>query len=350
MALARAEARSVVQVPNPVTVYSRTEDLPHQHLTVEQSLAWLATRGSQRQWGATTIARAKTDSLQRTAEIAREVRSAFFGAVAAARAHQIASELSATADSIARLGQRRYEQGDIAQLEYEQLVQEAGRQLQGLSVAREALQRSSAALVQALGLPGPPGPLSARLDDGLTDSLPASADSPFSVRLAEADSVLALQALHTRRQTALPIPSLQVGVEWDDPDRPGRALSVLGISIPLPIWNQGGSDLAIARAALDRARADLTEARSAAAREAMELKSRVLESAGRARFARDSLVPMARRLRQRAVTAYASGATGLLPVLDALRAEREVLLAEVNDLVVYQEARAAWLAFQGVVR
>ena len=60
----------------------------------------------------------------------------------------------------------------------------------------------------------------------------------------------------------------------------------------------------------------------------------------RARFARDSLLPEARRVRAGAVRLYEEGRTSVLPVLDALRAEREVARATVAELLAFQEARA----------
>jgi outer membrane protein TolC len=74
-----------------------------------------------------------------------------------------------------------------------------------------------------------------------------------------------------------------------------------------------------------------------------------VESGLRARFARDTLLPLARRLRDRALRAYQAGETGVLPVLDALRSERDATLAGVQDLLAYQTALADWEALLGTV-
>ncbi len=52
-------------------------------------------------------------------------------------------------------------------------------------------------------------------------------------------------------------------------------------------------------------------------------------------------------LRARAVRAYQAGETGILPVLDALRSEREVALAAIQDELAYQGALADWYALLG---
>jgi hypothetical protein len=52
-------------------------------------------------------------------------------------------------------------------------------------------------------------------------------------------------------------------------------------------------------------------------------------------------------LRARALRAYQAGETGVLPVLDALRGERDVSLAALQDQLAYQEALADWNALTG---
>ena len=78
-----------------------------------------------------------------------------------------------------------------------------------------------------------------------------------------------------------------------------------------------------------------------------EARARLEESALRARFARDSLVPAARALREQALAAYRAGETSLLAVLDALRSEREVVLAQIQDFIAFQAALSAWRALFG---
>jgi len=68
----------------------------------------------------------------------------------------------------------------------------------------------------------------------------------------------------------------------------------------------------------------------------------LLEATGRARVARDSLLPVATRLRERATIAYRAGETGVIPLLEALRAERDVTAEAVDDLLGFQEAWAQW--------
>jgi outer membrane protein TolC len=76
-------------------------------------------------------------------------------------------------------------------------------------------------------------------------------------------------------------------------------------------------------------------------------RARVEESTRRARFARDSLLPEARRVRSGTVRLYEAGRTSVVPVLDALRAERDVARATVAELLAFQDARADLRAVLG---
>ena len=75
--------------------------------------------------------------------------------------------------------------------------------------------------------------------------------------------------------------------------------------------------------------------------------ARLVSARERAVYSRDSLLPEAMRLRAGVVRLYRAGQTGVLPVFEALRAERDVQLGQVKDLLTFQEALADWLAFLG---
>ena len=118
--------------------------------------------------------------------------------------------------------------------------------------------------------------------------------------------------------------------------------------LPVPIWNQGGAQVAEAQARADAAAAQVTEARLAARQLVEEAGIRLRGTATRALFARDSLVPSAAGLRTRALAAYRAGETGIVPVLAAIQREQEVQLAAIDALMAYQDAVASYNALMGV--
>ena len=83
------------------------------------------------------------------------------------------------------------------------------------------------------------------------------------------------------------------------------------------------------------------------ARQLTDAETRLAAAHERAVFSRDSLVPRAGRLQDGAVRLYRAGQTGVIPLFDALRAEREVALGYVQDLLAWQRALADWLLLLG---
>jgi outer membrane protein, heavy metal efflux system len=350
VAEARAGRRLAGQLPNPSLSYEHTADPPRQHLLFEQPLSWLATRGSARAASAAAVRRANADSIFLVAGVVQEVREAFYGALGAHEIERLIQEEVAAADSLALIARLRLEAGDISRFESGQAAQESRRGQQLLSQAREEARAADAAFARAVGWPdaAPPIPAGA-MDQGvdLATGLEFSPDSMPQVVSAVADSAALALEWRTARRGRLPIPSVVAGADWDDPGAPGQTLSVIGFAVPLPLWNTGGAEAALAQARADRGAALAREARLEGIRARTEARARLEESARRARFARDSLVPAARALREQALAAYRAGETDVLAVLDALRSEREIVLSEVESLRAFQVALAAWFALFG---
>jgi outer membrane protein TolC len=350
VAEARGQLREAGEIPHASLSFERTGDTPHKHLTVDESFSWLLTRGPDRAAARAGVRRAQADSAGTMAELVQDVRIAFYDALAAVETLRLVGDQVGFSDSLVRIAQARLNAGDISRFEYEQAAQDARRTQQLLSETRETARTAAAALGRAVGWDGaappvPTGPLDAELDTDTT--LTFSVDSIPAVRSARADSVATQYSLLSARRGRILFPSLTGGAEWDDPSEPGKTLSVIGFSIPFPPIDRAKGEIGIAQARADLATSELREARLEGSRAVAEARIRLAETARRARFARDSLIPAARDLRLRAVTAYRAGETGILPVLDALRSERDVVQTAVQDLQTFQEALARWLALFG---
>ena len=345
---ARAALRTAGAIPNPTVSYSHTESTPVNHFLVDQPLDWLLRRGSDRSAARADVNRALADSAVAVAGLFRDVRIAFYRARASRLAEALVGAQGALADSVARIARARLRAGDVSLLEQEQAAQEAARARQTASAAREAARVDEAELARAIAWDGPP-PTPAGLLDAGVDKLPdtALADATLpSVRATVADSAAAAAQARSAARARVPLPTLQSGAEWGDPSQPG-ALGVIGVAVPLPLWNLGGGTVGEASARAARASALAREARLDAIRQLRQARIHLEETAIRARFARDSIVPGAAVLRGRALRAYQAGETGILPVIDALRSERDVSLAAVQDQLAFQEALADWYALTG---
>jgi outer membrane protein, heavy metal efflux system len=354
VAAARAGFRQAGTIPNPTGTYEYTGDTPRQHLTFDQSFDWLLTRGPSRDAASASIVGAVADSAQLEADLAAEVRRAFYSLVAARRLRLLVDAQAATADTLADIAEHRFRSGDISRFEADAALLEAQRVRLNVSRAREVESGAGAEFSRVLGLSEmtrAPIPMGA-LDDGLDGARPTApieAEIP-GVQRALAESTAATLRLHATKRAWIPVPSVIAGAEWSDPDRPGETLGLVGFSIPIPLWNQGGGASASARSEAATAGANAREARLASQASLVTAMARLTEAAERARLSRDSLFPAAERLRQQATLAYQSGETGILPVLETLRAEREVSATTVEELLSFQEAVAEWNRLSGVAR
>jgi cobalt-zinc-cadmium efflux system outer membrane protein len=349
VAEARAAFRSAGAITNPTVSYSHSGAVPREHLLVDQPLDYLLRRSPERSGAQARIIGAEADSSRTMAELTREVRITFYGALAAGISERLISSQAAQADSVAGIAAARLRAGDISVLEQEQAALEASRARQALSLARESARVAEAALARAIAWSGPESPHpSGSMDAGLAQPVPdpSPVDSLPVVRAAVAESSAAAALARAASLGRIPLPTLQGGAEWNDPSQPGT-LAVLGLAVPLPLWQSGGGPAAEAKARARAAAALSGETRLESTRALSETRTRLAESSQRARFARDSMLPAATGLRARAVRAYQAGETGILPVLDALRGEREVALGAIQDALAYQEALADWYALLG---
>ena len=349
VARARGAYRVAGIVPNPTAQLEADDLAPTRKLTLAQPLSWMLRRGSDRAAGRARIDRASADSTQLLAHLTAEVHRAFFGALAATERLRLVREQTAIADSLLVLGERRLSAGDISALERDQVALEAARALQIESQVREEAQVARVALSLAVGgtpaeLPEPLGVLDAGLDDANVElAMPAmSGDGlnrlPF-VRAAIADSAAAAAMLRGATLAQVPIPSLVAGREWGgNPEAPGNV--ILGLAMPLPLWNQGREVVAEARAVARQEAALTAEARLETMVRLAEATIRLEATRTRAIRARDSLFPAARQLRAGTLRLFDAGRIGIFPVFDALRGERDVAQSMVQELLAYQQARA----------
>jgi cobalt-zinc-cadmium efflux system outer membrane protein len=348
VAEARGALRAAGAIPNPTVSYNHSEAVPTNHFLVDQPLDWLIKRGAARAAAQAGVNRARADSAQTIAELHHSVRLAYWQARAGLLSESLVQAQAIQADTLALIAAARLRAGDISLLEQEQAAQEASRAHQSASSAREASRVAAAELARALAFeqpaPRPTDPLDSGLDR-LPDTTVALARVP-ALRSAVADSAAAAAQLRSAQRARLPFPSLQTGAEWGDASQPG-ALAVIGFAIPFPLWQRGGSTVAEARARSERLSALTREARLDVVRQVRQAHIHLEESARRARAARDTLLPAAATIRARALRAYQAGETGILPVLDALRSERDVTLSALQDELAFQEALADWYALTG---
>jgi cobalt-zinc-cadmium efflux system outer membrane protein len=341
---ARAALIMAREFENPVVSASYSKDPPQYHATVDLLLdfPWLR---SARIRAATEASRSAVLTFRFQRASARfDADVAYTQALGAAAHARLTRRNAAAADSLLRMARVRRDAGDASELDVQLAVVNAGQMAN--AAAQDSVSAVTALLEvqRAMGLAA--DTVSIALADTLalpvTDAAPAAATA-LQVAAAEAALRSADAALALAHRSVLLSPSLTAGFDTHDPTQRGL-LPAIGISIPLPLFNFNGGQIAAAAAERQRARAalDVTrrESDAALARARRDLAVAV-EKARRDQ----GLVASAERVAAMSLTAYAEGAVALPSVLEAQRQARDALGTLIDDLAAASAADAALRLF-----
>jgi RND family efflux transporter MFP subunit len=255
-------------VPNPTLQLDFYDAAPLRKMAITQGLNWLPRRGAEITWGTAVIERARADSIRLMADIGREVRRAFFGALAGRARSDFALDQRAVADSLVMIAERRLASGDISSLERDQVKLEAGRTIQAASRTAEEAAASGIEFARAIGSTGQEAIPTGDLDEGLTssDSIPYQISEAPELRAAIADSLAAAARLRSARLGQIPPLAFRGGREWGGNGGGGAgnpATAFVGFSIGVPIWSRGRENVAEAAGAFSDLAAATGDRRSA---------------------------------------------------------------------------------------
>ena len=289
-----------------------------------------------------------------------EVDTTYTTALAAEAHFRLSQQTLRDADSVRAMTARRRDEGDASDLDLDLATVVAGQQSNTASNDSLTFASVMLTLQTLIGIAADSvtivladtlsaEPVARQLAATPVAVMPAAALRPPSVLAAEASLRAAELTLASQRHNVFELPALQIGMEHDDPsgDEPG-ILPIVGIVLPLPLFNRNRGAIAEAAAERDRARVELAAAR-------LEVQQRYAEGrrerdALRVRVARDgALVVRAPRVATRSLTAYREGASALPAVLEARRSAREVQSQYIDDLAALQIVEAELRALERVV-
>ncbi len=347
---ASARARAAGAFANPILAAAYSKSVPQYHAILDIPLDFITLRGLR-----IASARSASEAAQlrlafERAAIRLDVDTAY--TIAAARRARASLSLrnAADAESLLVVASVRRSAGDASDLDVDVASINAGRarnvaasdSADAISSVLELQQllgyrASDAAIAIADSLDVPPANSSATAADTV----------PLQVAAARRDLLSAEQLVALERRSIWSGLALQAGVESHDPTGTERGLlPTVGVSVPLPLFNQGRGSVAVAEAERDRARVELAAAERASA--TLLAKARRDLATSSARVARDrSLVETANRVARRSLQAYAEGAYPLTTVLEAQRNARDSLAALIDDLVAANAAMAALRLYNG---
>jgi len=325
--------------PNPSFAATYTKDVPRYHYVADLllDLPWLRSV----RIGAAAAARDATGfgfAFERAA-IRFDVDTTYTRALAAAAHARLSRRNARDADSLLTMARLRREVGDVSELDVRLAEVNAG-QLENVAVDDSLAALDGLLAVQlAIGLPAETASIT--LADSLVpppDLAPAPAGEPLRVAAATAALRSEDRSLALALRSVIPAPSLQLGVERGDPADPAQGvLPTVGLALALPLFNRNGGEIGQARAARDRAQANLDLTRRESAADVA--RARRSFTAALARLERDRrLLASADRVAAMSLQAYAEGAIPLANVLEAQRNAREALGRYIDDVAATNDA------------
>lgn len=273
------------------------------------------------------------------------VKLAYYEVVRRQAEVDLAAETQRLLEDIRRRIAVRVDVGEAPRLELTRADAEARSAANATTSARLRVTESRAQLLALIGLPAtgmgevvgtldppPPLPPLEALSGEVLERYPSLAQARAEVERARA-------RLETERALRTPQPTLRAGVNQD----PDQNQFLVGLSIPIPIWNQRQGQIGEAQAQLDAANA-LAESRrielitalnGAYARHEVSTQQIQAFEAGLLRQAEDAL--------RVAEAAYRFGERGFIEVLDAQRVLRAVRL---DFLAARAAQRAAFIEIE----
>jgi cobalt-zinc-cadmium efflux system outer membrane protein len=342
VAAARAEVAGARAFQNPTATASHTGSVPTYHAELEIPLDFPWLRAARIGAAESALSSARFRYAYERAGARFDAEVAYVHALTAGARARVTRRNAADADSLLTLARLRRETGDASALDVELATVAAGQ------AAAAADADSLAAVGAVLDLQAVMGLPADRVTVSLTDSLTAPAlesDSVAGVALlvAAADAALQAQdrALALARRSVFAAPSLTLGMEGGDPSGTEKGpLAVVGLALPLPLFNRNGAAIQSAAAARDRSRVEADVARRES--DANVAAARRELAAALRRVARDRvLLASAERVAAMSLLAYGEGAVALPSVLEAQRTAREALADSVADLAAANVAAAA---------
>ena len=353
VAALRAETRGWNLWPNPVPGYSREGAGLTQFLQVEQTLPVSGRLGQLQRAGAAAVDSAQLQAEFTRWELVSELRVAFYALLTAQERETAVRANLDRLDEILKILRTREQEGE-------------GSAYDRLRAERERSEVETEIAAIRIGAVQARSRLAAFLSRGSVPDSFSAKGSLASVQPIPTPQALLAKALETRgdyrteraqiagfdyrRQAAerlrIPEPSVAAGVKRAQVGSGMANGSFVALSVPLPLFNRGKTEVARYQAETERAqfRRQAIELRISAeidgARKTLELRRAVLSDYQR------RVEEQGRQLEQIARTAYQEGEIGILELLDAYRLN---LQSRLRSLEFTSAAKQAEIDLERVV-
>lgn len=341
----RAEAAGRTLLPNPSALATREGAGYAAFFQLEQQLPLSGRRGLLKQAGVAAVSVTEAEAAVTLWSLRSDVRLAFYRLVAAQRRESVLSDGLRDLDEVIRVLRTREQEGEGSRYDRLRAERETAEYRSQLAVAHSETVHARTALGGFLPTGTSVGSVVGTLETPVT--APGNEDllkRAFAHRfeyIAEQRQI-ARFSLEQRAAERLryPDPMAIAGVKRGD-IAPGRTetSSAVGISIPLPIFNKGQTEVSRWRAEQEgaTARRDALERRIRAevtgAAEALRLRRSAIEQY------RAEVNQIGTDLSRIVRVAYQEGEVGILELLDSYRVTRQALLRLVDLEALAKESQ-----------
>jgi cobalt-zinc-cadmium efflux system outer membrane protein len=341
----RAESAGRVLLPNPSAVVTREGAGYAAFYQIEQQLPITGRRGFLKQAGVAAVGAAEAESAALLWSMRSNVRLAFYRLLAGQRLETAIGDGLRDLEEVIRVLRTREQEGEGSRYDRLRAERELAEYRSQLAMARTDVSQARAALSGFL----PPGTLVDRVAGNLeTTAVVPAVDSLLQRALAHRSEYLVEQRrieqyrLEGRAAERLryPEPVATAGVKRGDV-APGirETASAIGITIPLPLFNNGQTEVARWQAEQDRAaaRQSVLERRIRAevtgAAEGLQLRRAAI-----AQY-RTEVNQLGADLSRITRLAYQEGEVGILELLDSYRVTRQSLFRLLELEALAKEAQ-----------
>ncbi|HUC85766.1 MAG TPA: TolC family protein [Candidatus Acidoferrales bacterium] len=232
------------------------------------------------------------------------------------------------------IAEARFNAGDLAESDLKQIQVAAEQYVLQEKAAETAAVQARTAVEVLLGVPEPKGDW--RAADSLAQvSAAAFPETELStnalrpdVLAAETDLRSAEENLKLAKAMRIPDPTFSVGYEHDPPGGgpPVDTLNI-GMSFPLPIWNQNKGAIDAARATVEQSRLAFAKLRAQMNSDLVNAEAAFDEASSRLKRYREQIAPQSASARESVIFKFNKGAATLVDLLEAERTDNDVRLA-----------------------
>ncbi len=281
------------------------------------------------------------------ARIEAEVAAAYHQAWLAQQHVALAAQVSETGRRSSDVAARRVLAGKVSPVEEARArVAEANWRIEGVTAQREleearirlaSLLGRAAGELGTLAAPALPieearAPQDARLD-ALIDAAPEIGRALAEVEAGQA-------AVRVARSQRMPDVALIVGSKREGPERERVRQNIIGLSVPIPLFNRNQGAILAAERRADKASAELEAARRRVRAEAMQAQARMRAALQQERLVREDVLPGARFAADAAMKGFEAGKFNYVEVLDAQRSWVQAQVQHLQAISDFYRARA----------